>query len=118
MINTTKRIAGSILGCLAALALIAGIVWTKAEGQGKEEAKAAIPAGQVIACITTAIAAKPGDVRELEAEREKGKTVCEVEILAEDGKTYEVVVDVATNTVIEVEADDDDDKDDKDEKEN
>lgn len=106
MKSKTKRIAGSILGCLFALALAVGIVVTTAEGQDKEETRAAIPAEQVIASIRTAIAAKPGDVRSLEAETKGGKTICELEILAQDGKTYEVAVDVATNMVIKAEADD------------
>ena len=114
MKSTTKRIAGSILGCLVALALAVGIVGTKAEGQGTEETKVGVPVEQVIASIRTAIAAKPGNVRAVEAENEEGKTICEVEILAQDGKTYEVEVEVATNTVIEVEVDDDTDEDEDD----
>lgn len=82
----------------------------KARGKAKET-KVAIPAEQVITSIRTAIAAKPGNVIEVEAEKEAGKTICEVEILAQDGKTYEVAVDVSTNTVVEVEADDDRDED-------
>ncbi len=72
----------------------------------------------MIASIKTAVAAKPGNVRAVEVENEGGKTICEVEILAQDGKTYEVEVDVATNTVVEVEADNDidEDEDNKDQK--
>ena len=51
----------------------------------------------------------------MEAENEGGKITCEVEILAPDGKTYEVEMDVATNKVIEIEVDDDsDDEEDED----
>jgi len=106
MQSRTKRIIGSILGCLIVLALAAGLFGLfgmKAEGQGAKQTEAGIPAEQVIASIRTAVAAKPGDVRAVEAENEAGKVICEVEILAQDGKTYEVKVDVATNTVIEIE---------------
>ncbi|MDQ3753901.1 MAG: hypothetical protein M3371_04125 [Acidobacteriota bacterium] len=68
----------------------------------------------MIASIRTAVAAKPGNVREVEIENEGDKTLCEVEILAQDGKTYEVEIDVATNTVVEVETDDDADEDEDD----
>jgi len=46
-------------------------------------------------------------VRAVEAESEGDKVLCEVEILAQDGKTYEIEVDVATNAVTEVEEDND-----------
>ncbi len=105
--SRAKRIIGSMLGCLIAPALAVGGLWMKAEGQGTKQSKAAIPAEQMIASIRTAVAAKPGDVRAVEVEKEDGKTICEVKVLAQDGKTYEVEVEVATNTVVEVEADND-----------
>jgi hypothetical protein len=107
-----KRIIGSILGCL--LALAAGRFGIHLEGQGATRAKVAIPAEQVIASIRTAVAAKPGHVRAVQVRNEKGKTLCEVNILALDAKTYEVEVDVATNTVVkDNDHDDEDDDDDK-----
>jgi uncharacterized membrane protein YkoI len=48
-------------------------------------------------------------VREVEVTKEGDKTICEVEILGQDGKAYDVRVDVATNTVIKVEEDKDND---------
>jgi uncharacterized membrane protein YkoI len=102
MRSRTKRVAGFALACLVVPAG-GGFVF-KAKG---DDDKAAVPAEQVIASIRTAVAAKPGNVRAVETETEGGKTVCEVEILAEDGKTYEVEVDVATNAVVEVEEDND-----------
>ncbi len=112
--SRTKRIVGSILGSSVALVLAVGGFGIKAGGQNTKQGKAAVPADQVIASVRTAVAAKAGDVRGVEIENEGGKTLCEVEILAQDGKTYEVEVDVATNAVIEVEADDDTDEDEDD----
>jgi uncharacterized membrane protein YkoI len=109
-----KRVIGLVLGGLAALALAGGGFRMKAGGQGTKQGKAAIPVEQVLASLSTAVAAKPGNVRAVEVEKEGGKTICEVEILAQDGRTYEVEVDVATNTVVEVEADEDDDEDEDD----
>jgi uncharacterized membrane protein YkoI len=112
MQGRTKQIIGSVLGCLLGLALAVGGLGMKAEGQGAE-AEVAIPAEQVIASIKTAVAAKPGNVRAVQVENEGGKTLCEVKIVALDVKTYEVEVDVATNTVVKVDDDNDENEDDK-----
>ncbi len=111
MQSRTNRIVGLALGCLVALEIVVGGFGIKAEGQAAKDTKAAVSAEQVIASVRTAVAVKPGNVRAVEMENEGGKTICEVEILAQDGKAYEVEVDVATNKVIEVEAEDDDDDD-------
>jgi len=111
----TMYIVASIFCCLVVMVFAINGLGTKAKGRAKQD-KVSIPAEQVIASIRTAVSAKSGNVLEIEAENEKGKLVCEVEILAQDGKTYEVVVDVATNSVVEIEADDDDDDDDDDDK--
>ncbi len=125
-----RRVMLSLLGCAVVMMLAAvGLLGVEAGGQKKQQqqqqqraeadkdsddkdsedkdSKAALPVEQVIACIRTAVAAKPGDVLAVEAEVEDGKTLCEVEILAQDRKTYEVEVDVATNTVVEIEEDND-----------
>ena len=64
-----------------------------------------VTAEQAVACIKNAVAAKAGNVRELEAKVESNKTVCEVEIIASDGKKFEVYVDVASGKVLRVEQD-------------
>ncbi|MDQ3650844.1 MAG: peptidase [Acidobacteriota bacterium] len=112
MQSRTKRTIGLALGCSIALAF--GGFGINVGVKATKDSKVAIPAEQVIASIKTAIAAKPGDVRAVEIENEGGKSICEVEILASDGKTYEVEVDVATSTVVEVEMDDDTDEDEDD----
>ena len=112
--STMKTIAGSVSVCVIALALAVFGYVIQVEGRSAKKAKAAIPADQVIASIRTAIAAKPGNLVGVEVETEAGRTLCEVEILASDGKTYEVDVDVASNTLVEVELEDDDDEDEDD----
>src|SRR5688500_3924396 len=105
MTRTARKRPGALVlgGSLLALVLAAGGLGMRAEGRGARESKASISADQLIACVRTAVAAKPGNVRAVEAESEGDKLLCEVEILAQDGKTYEVEVDVASNTVVEVE---------------
>jgi len=108
-----NRVTLSLL-LICAVMLAVGLLGVKAGGaqqqqraEDDKDSKAALPVEQVIASIRTAVAAKPGDVLAVEAEVENGKTLCEVEILAPDRKTYEVEVDVATNTVVEIEEDND-----------
>ena len=69
------------------------------------EPKAAkqVTADQAIACIKLAVAAKAGNVREMEVKADSNRTVCEVEIVATDGKKHEVYVDVAAAKVLRVE---------------
>ncbi|HEX7957784.1 MAG TPA: PepSY domain-containing protein [Pyrinomonadaceae bacterium] len=107
MRNRVKQLASAASGCLAALALAAGGAVIRAEVRGGRGAEAALSAEQAVACVRAAVAAKPGNVHSLEAENEGGKVVCEVEVLAQDGKTYEVEIDAATNAVVEVEEDND-----------
>ena len=100
-----KKIA-SILASGALAMVIAGgslKAWGEQEDKDSNEVKIALPADQLIASIRTAVAAKPGRVLETEAESEGGKTHCDVIVLGNDGKTYEVEVDIATNKVSEVE---------------
>jgi uncharacterized membrane protein YkoI len=102
-------ILGLIVGFLIAVALSTGGFRITAERPGDQETKQAISADQMIAAIKTATTAKPGNVREVEVTKEGDKTICEVEILGQDGKVYDVRIDVATNTVIKVEEDKDND---------
>ncbi len=113
-----KRVIG-FLACSVALAAASGgwKVYAGENEKGKGEAaetKVALPAEQIIASIRTAVAAKPGRVLEFEAEIEDGKTHCDVKVLAADGKTYEVEVDVASNKATEVELADEAGEDDGD----
>jgi uncharacterized membrane protein YkoI len=109
MKTRTNGIRSLMFACLIAIGLSTGGVLITAEGQGAQDTKMAISSDQMIASIKTAIAAKPGKVREVEVDKEGDKTICEVEILDQDGKAYDVRVDVATNTVIKIEEDKDND---------
>ncbi len=108
-----KRVAAGVAGVLLALTIAGSGVkaWAEKSAAGEEkEVKVTLSKAQLDASIKTALTVKPGKVLETEAEIENGKTLCEVKILADDGKTYEVEVDVATNKVLEVELDDDRDE--------
>jgi uncharacterized membrane protein YkoI len=60
----------------------------------------AIPADRLIAAIRTAVAAQPGNVGEVEVERDHGRTIVEVKVVGSDGRTIEVKVDVEKNEVV------------------
>ncbi len=109
MKTRTNGIIGLIFGCLVAVALSTGGLRITADVSGNQDTKMAISADQMIAAIKTATTAKPGNIQEVELDKEGDKIICEVEVLAQDGKVYDVRVDVATNTVIKVEEDKDND---------
>lgn len=115
MQNRTRMMSATLVVLSVTIAAGGMRAWAdKAEAGESPEVKITLPKAQLDASIQTALKAKPGKVVETEAEVENGKTVCEVSILAADGKTYEVEVDVAANKVIEIELADDEGSEDKD----
>ena len=60
-------------------------------------------------CVNAALAAKPGEVLEVEQKNRNGKQVYEVDIRGKDGQKWELKCDMATTKIIKVEIDDDDD---------
>ena len=101
-----KLIAGGALAGLVMTGALAGTVSAKsaAEATGLSEEQA----------IEIALLEVPGEVEEIELEREDGMWVYEVEIMSADGQEYEVEIAADTGDVIEVEAEDEDDDDDDD----
>jgi len=68
-----------------------------------DRARAALERGEVrpVAEILAAVAADvPGDVVEVELERERGRWFYEMKVIAPDGHVLEVLVDAATATVL------------------
>lgn len=73
--------------------------------RGPHRPKMALSAEQVAASVATATAAQPGLVTKTDGERdEAGGTVCVVDVQGTDGGHYHVAVDVAANSVLQVEA--------------
>lgn len=111
-----KKQVGILVAGLATVALTSGGLkaWAEQDEPEGKEVKVSLSVEEFIASIRTAVAAKPGRVQAVEAESEGGKTLCDVTVVAADGKTYEVAVDVASNKVTEVEvagAEDEDEAD-------
>ena len=60
-----------------------------------------LPADQVIAAIQAAVAAQPGDVKEVDVDHKRNNRVeVKVEIVSADGKEHELRIDPATRQVI------------------
>ncbi len=112
-----KSILWSAAGIIAVSGLAAGIAFAGG-GESENEVEVALPAATVTRAINTAVAAKTGNVAGVEMETEDGVTKIDVEIVAADGKKYEVGVNASTGKVIAVEADDENENeaDDADEK--
>jgi len=94
----TKTIltAGALTGLL-----IAGTVSAQSVA-----ATTGVTAQQAIEIALTAI---PGEVTEVEREREDGMTVFEVEILTAEGARYEIDINAETGEILKTELEDDDD---------
>ncbi|MBT8459328.1 MAG: PepSY domain-containing protein [Boseongicola sp.] len=101
----TKLIAGGALTGLI-LAGVAGMVSAQsvasANGLTKEQA------------IEIALTEVPGQLIEVEREREDGIQIFEVEIRNAEGVEMELEIDAETGEILEVEAEDDDDDKDED----
>lgn len=98
-------------GCLLAAALLAGIGTGAARadpeyGHGEydhDRARAALERGEVrpLAEVLAAVeAAVPGDIIEVELEREHGRLVYEIKLIEPDGHVREVYVDAATAALL------------------
>ena len=96
-----KFVAGGALAGLIMTGALVGAVSAQsaAEATGLSEEQA----------IEIALLEIPGDVQEIELEKEDGALVYEIEILGDSGQEFEIEISADTGTVIEIEAEDDDD---------
>jgi uncharacterized membrane protein YkoI len=91
------------------LALLASPAW--ADRADHDRARRALEAGEILPLseiLQAPAAARPGRVIELELERDDGRWIYELELVARDGQLYEMEIDAATGTVLEIEREGDD----------
>ena len=100
----TKMIAGGAL---------AGLILTGAT-LGAVSAQSINPDVSMEKAMEIALLEVPGEVQEVELEKEDGAMVYEVEILTADGEAFEIEIAADTGTILEVEAEDEDDDDEDD----
>ncbi len=92
-----------LLGLLAGSAL--------ADDDGHDRARRALQAGEILPLpeiLAAAAAARPGRVIALELEREDGRWLYELELVTPEGRLYEMEIDAASATVLELEREEDD----------
>ena len=95
-----KLITGGVLAGLIAASALTGTVSAQAvaDATGLTEEQA----------IEIALIEVPGELLDVELERDDGTTVFEVEILTEEDEEFYVAIDAETGEVLEIEAEDDD----------
>ncbi|APZ51183.1 PepSY domain-containing protein [Salipiger abyssi] len=92
-----------LLCCLALPAL--------ADRDDHDRARRALEAGEILPLsqiLTAAEAARPGRVIEVELDRDDGLWRYELELITPGGRLYEMKIDAATGTVLEIEREEDD----------
>lgn len=91
------------------LALLAGPAL--ADDDDQDRARRALEAGEILPLsriLAAAEAARPDRVIELELEREEDRWIYELELVTPKGQLYEMEIDAATATVLELEREEDD----------
>jgi len=92
------------------LSLIAGPAL--ADRDDHDRARRALEAGEVLPLseILAAVeAAQPGRVIEVELERDDGRWIYELELVAPDGRLVEIEIDAATADILDIEREEADD---------
>lgn len=91
------------------LALLAGPAL--ADDDDQDRARRALEAGEILPLseiLAAAEAALPGRVIELELEHDDGRWIYELDLVTPGGRLYEMEIDAATATVLELEHEEDD----------
>ena len=82
-----------------------------ADDDDQDRARRALEAGEILPLseiLKTAEAARPGRVIEVELERDDGRWTYELELVTSEGHLYEMELDAATATVLELEREEND----------
>lgn len=93
----------ALAACLAPAEALA----RRGRGGDHDEARDAVETGRALSLrriLPLALHAVPGEVLEVELEREHGRLVYEIDILAHDGRVRTVILDASTGAVLGVEA--------------
>ena len=83
-----------------------------ADGDDQDRARRALEAGEIrpLSEILAAVeAALAGRVIEVELEQDDGEWIYELELVSPEGRIYEVEINAATGTVLDIEREEDDD---------
>jgi uncharacterized membrane protein YkoI len=92
------------------LALIACALAGAARADGHDRAREALQRGEILKLteiLDAAAAQQPGDIMEVELERDDGRWIYELKVLTPEGFLMEMEIDAATGALLELERDDD-----------
>lgn len=99
-----------VLAAFAALLAPPEAAARRGRGRGRggdhDEAREAYERGEALPLarvLPLALAAVPGEILEIELERQRGRLVYEIEILARNGRVRKVILDARTGAVLGVE---------------
>lgn len=106
-----KTILGGAMAGLVLSGSLMGAVLAQAGSDTTEQVETQLTEAQA---IEIALQNVPGEVQEIELEKEDGVMIYEIEVVKADGQEFEIEIAADSGTVLEVEAEDDDDDDDKD----
>jgi len=104
--NRARR--ACLFAMVAVMPMLGSVAMASPYDRDHDRARAALSRGEVrpLAEILEAVtAAVPGDVVEVELEREHGAWVYELKVITPDGRRREVLVDAATGTLLKHEDD-------------
>lgn len=93
-----------LLSCAVAVALALAPAWAE-DKDDHDQARAAVQAGQVLPLSTVLDRLQrthPGQVLELQLEREDGRWIYEIKVLQSDGQLLKLELDAATAQVLKV----------------
>lgn len=97
---------------MKSLALLLSVLAAPVLADGDHDrARRALEAGEILSLseiLAAAEAVRPGRVIEVELEKDDGRWVYELELVTPDGRLYEMEIDAATGTLLEIEQEDDD----------
>ena len=94
------------------LTLIAAPALADRDERDHDRARLAFEAGEILPLaeiLAVVEATRPGRVIEIELDRDDGRWVYELELLSPEGFLYEMEIDAASGTILEVEREEDDD---------
>lgn len=99
----------ALITLLAMVASIPPAVRADEHLSDSDLAREAVERGEIMPlakAVETLISQYPGEIVEVEFEREDGLPVYDLELVTEDGRLLDVEIDAATGAIIEVEEDD------------
>ncbi|HEY6642057.1 PepSY domain-containing protein [Povalibacter sp.] len=105
--NRIKYLAGFVLGAIIALGVSSSVADDAVE-LDRDSIRQALKRGEalpLVRILAIAQQAVPGEVIEVELERDDGKLIYEIKVLTTKGRVREIEIDARTGSVLAIEDD-------------